>query len=318
MTDAFTAQFSAILAGTLSPEETADFLVQLAERGETAAEITTAARLVRAHAITFTGPANAIDVCGTGGDRAGTVNVSTAVAILLAACGVPVAKHGNRSATSPAGATDVLAALGIATDLEAVAAQKQLQETGITFLSAPLYHPILAKLAPLRKTLGRRTIFNLLGPLLNPAGVKLHLLGVFDSAWTKPLAEALRDLGSRRAWVVHGDGLDELTVTGTSQIAELRDGVITEWVLDPVEYGLRHWLKSDLQGGSAIENAVALRALLAGAPGAYRDITLLNAAAGLVIADQVDHLAAGLVRATAALDDGSAARLLHELSGKTA
>jgi anthranilate phosphoribosyltransferase len=314
--EAFETQFQAVLDGMLPEAETASFLLDLAERGETAAEIFTAARLIRARAITFAGPENAIDVCGTGGDQAGTVNISTAVAILLAACGVPVAKHGNRAATSQAGATDVVAALGIATDLSPIEAEQQLREIGITFLSAPLYHPVLKRVAPLRKSLGQRTIFNLLGPLLNPAGVKRHLLGVFGAHWTRLLAEALRELGSTRAWVVHGDGLDELAISGPSQIAELRDGQLTEWTLEPADYGLQRWRKSDLQGGTARQNAAAMRALFAGAPGAYRDIVLLNSAAGLVIADKVPSLEDGLAMASDALDRGLAAALLQRLSNE--
>jgi anthranilate phosphoribosyltransferase len=317
MPDEFAARFRAVLDGSLPDDATTAFLLELSARGETAAEITMAARLVREHAIMFNGPEKALDVCGTGGDQSGTVNISTAVAILLAACGVPVAKHGNRSATSKAGATDVLEELGIPTDLAAIAAQQQLNELGICFLSAPRYHPVLARLAPLRRSLGQRTIFNLLGPLLNPAGVRHHLLGVFSPHWTRPLAEALQGLGSARAWVVHGDGLDELTVTGPSQIAELREGKITEWTLDPADYSLPLRAKAELRGGTAVDNARALRSMFEGESGAYRDITLLNTAAGLVIADKVADPGDGLVLAQGVLDSGRAAELLQRLSTKS-
>ena len=310
----FSHQFAGVLAGTLPPADIKDFLLELAARGETIAELTEAAKQVRQRGIPLVAPpADAIDVCGTGGDQAGTVNVSTAVAILLAACDVPVVKHGNRAATSQSGATDVLQALGVQTDLNPATARKQLFELGITFLAAPNYHPALVSLAPLRKSLGQRTIFNLLGPLVNPAGVRRQLVGVFAPQWMRPMAETLRNLGSTAAWVVHGAGLDELTVTGSSQVAELRDGEIIEWILDPTDYGMRLWTQAALRGGTPMENAEALRAMLAGAAGAYRDITLLNAAAGLMIAGRATDLTAGLAMAESALDSGKAAELLDHL-----
>lgn len=256
-----------------------------------------------------------MDLCGTGGDAAGTVNVSTAAALVAASCGAKLAKHGNRAASSRAGSTDVLQALGIAVARTPHAAEDQFGAYGITFLSAPDFHPALVALAPLRQRLGRRTIFNLLGPLLNPAGVTRQLVGVYAPQLLAPFAAALRRLGSERAWIVHGDGLDELTVTGASDVA-LLDG--SRQRIDPATLGLRLWAKDDLRGGDAGENAALLQAMLQGAPGAYRDIVILNAGAALVVAGLADTLQRGVDEARHGIDSGAALDLLRRLRHQAA
>ena len=305
--------FEEILSGAMPDEETALYLTELADRGETVEEIVAAATALRGCSIPVQAPADAIDVCGTGGDQAGTLNISTAVSLVVSACGVPVAKHGNRAASSRSGATDVLEALGIRIDLSPAEAERQLNEQGIAFLSASFYHPALARLAPLRKSLGRRTIFNLLGPLLNPAKVSRQLVGVFSPDWVQPMAEALRRLGSQRAWVVHGEGLDELTVTGPSQVASLNDGVISTFDLDPRAFGFAYASFSALKGGSPIENATSLEQLLDGIHSAYRDIVLLNSAAALIVAGKTATINEGAAMARDAIDSGATKTLLNAL-----
>ncbi len=319
--------FSAIFDGLVDHDELAAFLTALARRGETAIEVAAAARALRARAHTIEAPAGAIDVCGTGGDGRHTLNISTAVAIVVAACGVPVAKHGNLAASSRSGAADVLEALGIRTDVPHATVERSIAALGIGFLHAPRHHAAMAQVASVRRALGIRTIFNLLGPLANPAGVSRQLVGVFDRRWLTPFAEALRELGSDAAMVVHGsDGLDELTVTGPSRVAELRGGSICEYDITPADAGLGLHPAAALTGGDPAHNAAALTALLGGAPGAYRDIVLLNAAAALIIAD--DHAAndrrvAGggsaasdswrlsAARAASAIDSGAARALVQ-------
>ncbi len=256
-----------------------------------------------------------MDVCGTGGDARGTLNVSTAVALVVAAAGVPVAKHGNRAASSNSGATDVLQALGIATGLPPKSAETQLRDRNITFLAAPNYHPALVGLASLRRRIGRRTIFNLLGPLLNPGRVTRQLAGVYAAEWITPLAEALRDLGSQRAWIVHGDGLDEITASGTTQVARLHDGAIDTFVLNPRDYGVALSPPSAIAGGTPADNAAALTRLFEGQSGAYRDIVCLNGAAALVIAGKAAEFDEGLAICRRMLDDGLALALLRALQG---
>ncbi|MBV7256525.1 anthranilate phosphoribosyltransferase [Pacificimonas sp. WHA3] len=301
------AAFSAILAGRIEDADIARFLVGLAERGETVSEIVAAAGVLRAHMVRVDAPAHAIDVCGTGGDGMHTRNISTAVAILVAACGVPVAKHGNRAASSQSGAADVLSCLGLSLDLAPDRLEASISEVGIGFLFAARHHPVMARVAPVRKALGRRTIFNLLGPLSNPAGVTRQLVGVFSPEWTRPLAKALLGLGAERAMVVHGhDGLDELTVTGTSVAGRLDHGRIDDVTVSPADAGLSRHDMQALRGGTPQENAAALLRLLDGEIGAYRDITVLNAAAALVVAGISDNLADAAAVAVAALDDGAA------------
>ncbi len=307
------AVFTAILSGGVEDADIGRFLIGLADRGESTEEIAAAATVLRRNMVAIDAPDGAIDVCGTGGDGMHTRNISTAVAILVAACGVPVAKHGNRAASSQSGAADVLSCLGLDLDLEPARIEASIAEVGIGFLFAARHHPVMARVAPVRKALGRRTIFNLLGPLSNPAGVKRQLVGVFSCDWTLPLARALAALGADRAMVVHGgDGLDELTVTTSTMVAELRDGDVGQTRIDPETAGLGMHPMSALRGGSPRENADALIRLLEGERGGYRDITVLNAAAALCVAGKTNDLAAGALMAQAALDDGAAHDKLNE------
>lgn len=312
------AAFEIIMSGEASPVQIASFLTALAVRGETVAEITGAARIMRAKALSVKAPAGAVDTCGTGGDGSGTVNISTAVAIVVAACGVPVAKHGNRKASSKSGTADVLEALGINLDATPDVIERAIAETNIGFLFAQKHHSAMKHVGPVRAELGIRTLFNLLGPLSNPAGAKRQLLGVFSDDWVKPMAETLNALGSERAWVVHGsDGLDELTVTGSSTVAELKNGVVSTFDVTPQDAGLSLHDSSTLKGGDPEDNAKALTSLLDGAPGAYRDIVLLNSAAALIVAEKVDDLKAGANLAAAAIDNGAAKETLAKFGAIT-
>lgn len=309
------AAFDVILQGDATPAQIGGLLMAMRVRGETVDEIAGAVRSVRAHMAMIEAPAGAIDTCGTGGDGAHTLNISTAVAFVVAGCGVPVVKHGNRALSSRCGAADVLEALGVNLDTAADRIERSIRETGIGFLFAPRHHAAMRHAGASRRELGTRTIFNLLGPLSNPAGVRHQLLGVFAPEWLRPTAEALRALGSARAWVVHGeDGLDELTTTTRSQVAELReDGSIHRFDIDPEQAGLPRARADDLRGGDARDNAAALRALLDGAVGPYRDIVLLNAAAALVVAGRCGMLLQGAELAGEALDSGAAAARLQAL-----
>jgi anthranilate phosphoribosyltransferase len=305
------AAFEAILDADVEDAEIARFLTGLATRGETVDEIVAAAGVLRARMKMVAAPATAIDVCGTGGDGAHTLNISTAVAIVVAACGVPVAKHGNRAASSKSGAADVLAALGLDLDLASDTVERSLAEIGIGFLFAAKHHPVMARVAGVRRALGRRTIFNLLGPLANPAGVRRQLVGVPGPQWVQPIAEALARLGAESAMVVHGsDGLDEITVTGPTHYAYLVAGEITEGLVTPGVAGVGRHDASAIRGGEAPENAAAVSRLLAGEAGGYRDIVLINAAAALIVAGSVDGWAAGAAMAADAIDRGTAAALL--------
>jgi len=259
-------------------------------------------------------PADAIDLCGTGGDGHGTLNVSTAAAFVVAACGVPVAKHGNRNMSSRTGAADVLEALGVRIDLDPAGAERCLRETGICFLFAQTYHPAMKHVAPVRGELGFRTIFNLLGPLSNPGGVRRQLLGVYSREWLVPVANVLARLGTEKAWVVHGsDGLDEMTTTGVSHVAVLENGKVSTLTVAPQDMGLEHASLAALKGGIPDDNADAIRKLLSGTRGAFRDIVLLNAGAALVVADKVHDLKEGIARAAQAIDSGAAGNVLAKL-----
>lgn len=309
--DAATSAFEAIMDGGLDDAEIARFLIELADRGETVDEIAAAAAVLRSRASTIEAPAGAIDVCGTGGDGLHSLNVSTAVAIVVAACGVPVAKHGNRAASSKSGAADVLAELGIDVDAPAGRVEASLHSLGIGFLFAAKHHGAMARVGPVRRAIGRRTIFNLLGPLANPAGVTRQLVGVPAARWVAPIAEALARLGSERAMVVHGsDGLDELTVTGDSLVARYEGGSVAGASVAPEDAGLARWPLADLAGGMPPENASALRLLLKGHRSAYRDIVLLNAAGALMVADRASGWRDGADQAAEAIDSGAAADLL--------
>jgi anthranilate phosphoribosyltransferase len=307
------AAFELMMSGDATPAQMGGFLMALRVRGETVAEITGAARAMRARALTMTAPEGAVDTCGTGGDGRGTFNVSTAAAFVIAACGVPVAKHGNRAMSSKSGSADVLAALGVDLDAPLERIERSIATIGLGFLMAPRHHAAMRHVGPTRVELGTRTIFNLLGPLANPAGVRRQVVGVFAAEWLKPLAEVLRRLGSEAAWIVHGEGLDELTTAGTSRIAALEDGTIREFTLTPEELGLPRARVEDYVGGRAEENAAMMRALLAGAKGPLRDITLLNAAAVLKVAGRVGDLVSGLKLGAEAIDSGAASRTLDNL-----
>ena len=313
-----TAAFEIIMTGQATQAQIGAFLMALRLRGEAVTEITAAARVLREKAIKVEAPADAIDTCGTGGDASGTYNISTAAAIVVAACGVPVAKHGNRALSSKAGSAEVLAALGVNIDADLSLIKESLWRHNIGFLMAPRHHAATRHVADARKELGVRTIFNLLGPLLNPADTKRQLVGVFAEQWVVPMAEVLGRLGTERAWVVHGsDGLDELTTTDISHVAEWQEGAIRQFTVDPVALGLRLASPAELKGGDAVENAAALRAVLDGASGAYRDIILLNAAAGLVLANKAADLVGGIALAAKAIDSGAARNTLAQLVAVT-
>ena len=307
--------FDAIFTGRLSEDEIIAYLATTADRKPTVDELVGAVTSMRQHMRSLTAPANALDLCGTGGDGLGTLNISTAVSFVVAACGVPVAKHGNRSASSRSGAADVLEALGVNINLDPQAAASVLAKTGLVFLFAQTHHPAMKHVGHARKQIGRRTIFNLLGPLANPARVTHQLVGVFSSDWLVPYAEALKALGSARAWIVHGkDGLDEVSISGPTQIAVLDNGTVTTRELTPEDAGLGRSPLAEITGGNAAHNAHALRHLLqAGTPGAYRDIVLLNAGAALMVAGVAKDVKDGVAKAAQALDSGAARTKLEAL-----
>lgn len=307
------AFFAACLRGEPTPAQVAAAVTALRIRGETVEEIAAFATAMREAARTLDHPYDAIDTCGTGGDGQHTFNISTAAALVLAGAGLKVAKHGNRAMSSRSGSSDVLSVLGV--NLQAGPAQQRrsLDQAGIAFLFAPAYHGAMRHVGPVRAEIGFRTVFNLLGPLSNPAGAKRQVMGVYDPRLLEPLAEVLGRLGATRAWTVHGQGLDELTTTGETEVAEWKDGAVRRFTVTPEDAGLPRADIAALRGGDAEENAVALRALLDGARGAYRDIVLLNAAAALVVADRAADLAEGAVMAAATIDDGRAALALADL-----
>ena len=307
--------FDAIFTGRLREEEIIAYLSATANRKPTVDELVGAVTSMRQHMRGIAVPSQAIDLCGTGGDGLGTLNISTAVSFVVAACGVPVAKHGNRFASSRSGAADVLEALGINIGLEPDATASVLRETGMTFLFAQTHHPAMKHVASARKQIGRRTIFNLLGPLANPGRVKHQLVGVFSSDWLVPYAEALRALGSERAWIVHGrDGLDELSISMPTQVAILDQGAITTGEVTPEEAGLKRGPLAEIAGGNAGHNAAALRSLLEGdACGAYHQIVQLNAAAALNVAGKTQNLRQGAEMADEAIRSGRAHAAFNKL-----
>jgi anthranilate phosphoribosyltransferase len=306
--------FDIMMSGNATPSQMGAFLMALRVRGETVDEITGAVRAMRAKMTRIEAPPGAIDTCGTGGDAAGTWNISTGAALVAAACGVPVAKHGNRGLSSKSGAADVLGALGVNIDADMALVKQALWEAGICFMMAPRHHSAMRHVGPTRVELGTRTIFNLMGPLSNPAGAKRQLTGVFSRAWIAPMAEVLGKLGSERAWVVHGsDGIDELTTTGASSVAEWKDGKVTTFEVTPEEAGLPRAMPADLKGGDPATNALAVNALLDGHPGAYRDIVLYNSAAALLIAGKAATLRAAAQLAAEAIDSGKARATLAKL-----
>jgi len=307
------AFFAACLRGEPTPAQVAAAVTALRIRGETVEEIAAFATAMREAARTLDHPYDAIDTCGTGGDGQHTFNISTAAALVLAGAGLKVAKHGNRAMSSKSGSSDVLSVLGVNLQASPAQQRRSLDEAGIAFLFAPAYHGAMRHVGPVRAEIGFRTVFNLLGPLSNPAGAKRQVMGVYDPRLLEPLAEVLGRLGATRAWTVHGQGLDELTTTGETEVAEWKDGAVRRFSVKPEDAGLPRASIDALRGGDAEENAVALRALLDGARGPYRDIVLLNAAAALVVADRAVDLAEGAAMAAAVIDDGRAAKALADL-----
>ncbi len=310
--DARTA-FDILMSGEATPSQIGGFLMALRVRGETVDEIVGAVSSMRARMLPVSAPANAIDIVGTGGDGIGTYNISTLASIIVAGTGLPVAKHGNRALSSKSGTADALSALGVKLDIGPDLIARCIAEAGLGFMFAQMHHSAMRHVGPSRVELGTRTIFNLLGPLSNPAGAKRQLLGVFSPRWLVPLAEVLRDLGSESIWVVHGDGMDEVTTTGVTHVAALEDGKIRTFDLTPKDFGVDVAAMADLKGGDGIANAAALRDVLSGKRKAYRDVSLCNAAAALVIAGKAETLGQAMAIVSEALDSGAAAAALDRL-----
>ncbi len=315
--DEAAAAFDRIMSGEVTASQMGGFLMGLRVRGEAVSEIAGAARTMRTKALAIEAPPGAIDTVGTGGDGSGSFNISTAAALVAAGAGVPVAKHGNRNFSSKSGAADILAALGVNLDCDMALVQRAIWDAGICFLMAPRHHSATRHVGPTRAELGTRAIFNLLGPLSNPAGVKRQLVGVFAAEWVTPVAEVLGRLGSEHAWVVHGDGLDEITTAGTTRVAELKDGKVRAFELTPEQVGLKRVTKDQLKGAEPAANAARLRALLDGEAGPLRDVVLLNAGAALVIAGKASALRAGMDLAATAIDSGKARLALDRLIAVT-
>lgn len=306
--------FEIIMSGGATPAQIAGFLVALRMRGEDVSELSAAVNVIRSKALPVKAPAGAIDIVGTGGDGSGTLNISTATAIVVAGCGVPVAKHGNRALSSKSGTADVLAALGVNLDAPVEKIEQAISEAGIGFMLAPRHHASFKYVGPVRMELGIRTMFNILGPLCNPAGVSHYLLGVFSRDWVKPMAQVLARLGCKKAWVVHGaDGLDELSTTGENIICEVDGSEVREFSLSPDTAGIARASLDELKGGDADYNAGRLQALLSGQQDAYREIVLFDAAAALLISGKVGELAEGVTVAAEAIDSGAAQAALDGL-----
>src|ERR671912_759357 len=299
--------FDMLLSGEVTPAQAGGFLMALRVRGEALDEIIGAVSAMRSRMLPVAAPERAIDIVGTGGDQSGSYNISTLAAIIVAGCGVPVAKHGNRAASSKSGAADVLSALGVKIGLDPAALERCLAEAGLCFMFAQNHHASMRNVAPVRVELGTRTLFNLLGPLANPAGVRRQLLGVPSSTWLEPLTQALSELGSERVWTVHGsDGLDEITTTGPTHVVALENGAVRRFTVGPEEVGLKPARSEYLRGGFPTHNAQELRAVLDGARIPYRDVGVLNAAAALLVAGAVGGLREGVERAEGAVDTGAA------------
>jgi anthranilate phosphoribosyltransferase len=310
--------FDIIMSGEATPAQIGALLMAMRVRGETVAELTGAVRAMRAHMTPVAAPPDAIDVCGTGGDSAGTLNISTAVTFVVAGCDVPVAKHGNRALSSRTGGADVLAALGVNVDVPLERLADILRAANCAFLFAPRHHPSMRHAAGPRVELGTRTIFNLLGPLANPAKVRRQLTGVFDPQWARPMAETLGRLGSETAWLVHGQGLDELTVAGENKVAALKDGSVRCFTVTPEDAGLPRAPIGAIRGGDAALNAATLLALLQGATGPYRDTVLLNAAGALIVAGRAGDLREGVAMASGSIASGASLAALETLRRETA
>ncbi|WP_172124980.1 MULTISPECIES: anthranilate phosphoribosyltransferase [unclassified Devosia] len=303
-----------IMAGEATPSQLGAFLMGMRLKGESVGEIAAAVSILREQMVTVDAPEHAIDIVGTGGDGVGTLNISTASAIVVAAAGVPVAKHGNRALSSKSGSSQALEALGVKLDLTPAEISRCINEAGIGFMFAPAHHPAMRHVGPSRAEMGVRTMFNLLGPQSNPAGVRRYMLGVYSPEWVEPVAAALLANRAIKAWVVHGsDGLDEITVTGPSYVAEIANGNLRSFEITPEDAGLSRHDPNDLLGGEPEYNALAIHALFDGAPGAYRDIVLLNAAASLIVADVVSDLRSGAAMAAEMIDSGKARETLERL-----
>jgi anthranilate phosphoribosyltransferase len=306
--------FDIMMEGEATPTQIGAILMALRVRGETIDEIAGAVSAMRARMLPVDAPDDAIDIVGTGGDASGTYNISTCSALVVAGAGVPVAKHGNRALSSKSGAADVLSALGINLDIDAEHIGRCIREAGIGFMFAPNHHSAMRHVGPSRVELGTRTIFNLLGPLCNPASVKRYMLGVFAKEWVEPLAKVLGNLGAEAAWVVHGsDGLDEITTTGSTHVAELKGGKVSTFEVSPSDFGLSTADPAQLKGGSGEENAAALKGVLAGESGPYRDIVLANSAAALIVAGKAGSLADAMALAAESIDRGKALATLERL-----
>jgi anthranilate phosphoribosyltransferase len=306
--------FESMMSGEVTPSQIGGLLMALRVRGETVEEITGAVAAMRGKMLGVVAPADAIDVVGTGGDASGSFNISTCAAFIVAGAGVPVAKHGNRALSSRSGAADVLMALGVKVDIGPEAISACIRQAGIGFMFAPAHHPAMKHVGPTRVELGTRTIFNLLGPLSNPAGVKRQMVGVFSRQWVEPLAHVLKNLGSDRAYVVHGsDGLDEITTAGTTAVAVLENGAVRCFEIAPEDVGLPRTKPEVLRGGDADTNAEALKAVLEGIKGPYRDVAVLNAAAALVVAAKARDIAHGVALAQHSIDSGGAEASLDRL-----
>jgi anthranilate phosphoribosyltransferase len=306
--------FDRMMSGEATPSQMGGLLMGLRVRGETVDEITGAVTTMRAKMLGVKAPADAVDVVGTGGDASGSYNISTCAAFILAGCGVPVAKHGNRALSSKSGAADVLQALGVKIELNADQVGICIRDAGIGFMFAPAHHPAMKNVGPTRVELGTRTIFNLLGPLSNPAGVKRQMIGTFSRHWIEPMAQVLANLGSESIWVVHGsDGLDEITTSGATSVAELKDGKIRTFDITPEDAGLPRAKPEALRGGDADHNARALLDVLKGKPGPFRDVAVLNAAAALIVAGKAKDLKDGAAIATKSIDSGEAEGRLDRL-----
>jgi anthranilate phosphoribosyltransferase len=305
--------FDILMSGQATPSQIGGFLMALRVRGESVEEIAGAVSTMRAKMVPVDAPAGVMDIVGTGGDGLGTYNISTLAALIVAGAGVPVAKHGNRALSSKSGTADALTALGVKLDIAPELIGRCIREAGIGFMFAQVHHAAMRHVGPSRVELGTRTIFNLLGPLSNPAGARKQLLGVFSPRWLQPIAEVMRDLGSETIWVVHGDGMDEITTTGVTHVTALEGGAIRSFELTPEDFGVRRATLDELKGGDGEANARALRGVLSGNRNAYRDISLCNAAASLVIAGKAADVMEGMALASAALDSGQAALVLDRL-----
>ncbi len=307
--------FGYLFEGAATPAQIGGFLMALRARGESVSEYAAAAAVMRAHCVPVKAPEGAMDIVGTGGDGKHTLNISTATAFVVAGAGVPVAKHGNRNLSSKSGTADVQGALGINVMVGPEVVEQAIAEAGIGFMMAPMHHPAMKHVGPIRVELGSKTIFNILGPLTNPAGVKRQLTGAFAPDLIFPMAETLQQLGTEKAWLVHGsDGTDEITICGATSVAALEDGKIRSREIHPEDAGLPVHNFRDILGGTPEENAAALSALLDGAEGAYRDAVLLNAAAALVVADKVDDLKTGVALARESIDSGKAKHAVETLA----